>query len=506
MNGLRPILSSLGRKMFAAVAAALLVAGGAFAFFAYRTGTDMLREYGQDKAYTLAQYARGVVEFMMLKGEEGHLQAAMRSIDSTGQIAALYLLRPDGRVTLSTEGDSGARAIAMGEFTEEPGFPGGAFLSRSEGGIPYQYVVTPVKRKPGCYSCHPGSESVLGYMAVKITMAGIHASSMEHRTMNIVMTIATFGGIGVVVAASLFLLVIRPVSRLRFRMGTLKNQLDRVEKGQALHFTPLDHDGRDDEISGLITTFNALVGRLNEAHAVLHDLHEKQLEQADRLATTGEMAASMAHEIRNPLAGVLGALQVIEAEMPESDPNRPIVGEMMVQLERMNLAVNDLLAYARPAPPKFDTTDLNGIIDRTLAILNSQIQKKKLVVDLDLDAGVPAITADKKLLQQLFWNLILNALQATDPGGRIGIATAGSNGAVRVTVADTGRGIPEQDRQNIFRPFFTTKHQGTGLGLTISRRIVEQHGGTLEIRSAERRGTTCTVRLPVAAARRGEEA
>lgn len=499
MNGFsQNILSSLGRKMLAAVAAALIVAGGTFAYFAYRTGTEMLAEYGRDKAYTLAQYGRGVVEFMMLRGDKGHLEAVMRAVDSTGHIAALFLLRADGRITVSTVPDGAGKTLPLDDFVPGEDFPGGMFRSATEGGVPYQYVVTPVKRKPDCYSCHRGSESVLGYMAVKITMDRIQQSSMKHRTMNILMTVLTFGGIGVVISGALLFLVIRPVSRLRLQMRNIQNQLDGVEKGQELKLAPLELSREDDEISGLITTFNALVRRLNEAHAVLHDLHQQQLEHADRLATTGEMAASMAHEIRNPLAGVLGALQVIDAEMPESDPNKPIVQEMMVQMERMNLAVNDLLSYARPTPPKFDTTDLNGILERTLAILNSQIVKRNIGVDLALDRALPAITADRKLLQQLLWNIILNALQAMEPGGRLGVSTAWADGSVTVAIRDTGRGIPDRDRANVFKPFFTTKHQGTGLGLTISRRIVEQHRGVLTLESAENAGTTCTVRLPVA--------
>jgi signal transduction histidine kinase len=315
--------------------------------------------------------------------------------------------------------------------------------------------------------------------------------------MNILMTVLTFGGIGAVISGALLLLVIRPVARLRLQMRSLQGQLDEVERGRELNFAPLELSRGDDEISGLIVTFNALVHRLNVAHAGLRDLHQKQLEHADRLATTGEMAAGMAHEIRNPLAGVLGALQVIDAEMPETDANKPIVQEMMVQMERMNLAVNDLLAYARPTPPKFDTTDLNGILDRTLSILNSQVRKRNIAVEASLDRSLPFITADKKLLQQLLWNLILNALQAMEAGGRLTVSTAGDDAEVTVRIRDTGRGIPERDLANIFKPFYTTRHQGTGLGLTISRRIVEAHGGTLTLESAENSGTTCTVRLPL---------
>ncbi len=497
MTMLPRIFNSVGRKMIAAVAAALVVAGGSFAYFAYRTGTEMLNEYGRDKAYTLARYGRGVVEFMMLQGEKSHLQAAMRTIDSTGHIAALFLLKPDGGISVSTVPDSSGRVFRISEYRESEGFPGGMFLSRTEDGTPFQYVLTPLERKPSCSGCHAGTAPVLGYMAVKITMGHIQEASMNHRTMNILMTIVTFGGIGLVISGALLVLVIRPVSTLRQRMGTLQNQLAGVEKGQPVIFSTLEPSPRNDEISDLITTFNTLVERLNEAHGRLHQLHHEQLEHADRLATTGEMAASMAHEIRNPLAGVLGALQVIDSDLADVDPNKPILQEMMVQMERMNLAVNDLLSYARPSPPRFDLTDLNGIIDRTVSIMTSQALKKNVTVDLSLDRELPRLTADRKLLQQLLWNVILNAVQAADDGGRVSVATEGGNGSVTVTVRDTGKGIAPAERENIFRPFYTTKHQGTGLGLTISRRIVEQHHGTISLESGDQAGTTCRVRLPV---------
>ncbi|HLB00230.1 MAG TPA: ATP-binding protein, partial [Bacteroidota bacterium] len=429
--------------------------------------------------------------------EKSHLQAAMRTIDPTGHIAALFLLRPGGKITVSTVPDSAGRSFPLTDYRGYPDYPGGMFLSRTENDIAYQYVLTPVNRKSGCARCHAGEAPVLGYMAVKITMDRIYHSSMKHRTMNILMTILTFGGIGAVISGALLFLVIRPVTTLRRRMGTLQNQLTGVEEGQPVMFSPLEPSPRNDEISNLITTFNALVDRLNEAHARLHQLHQEQLEHADRLATTGEMAASMAHEIRNPLAGVLGALQVIDSDLPGDDLNKPIIQEMMVQMERMNLAVNDLLSYARPAPPKFDSTDLNGIIDRTVSIMTSQARRKNVTVDLALDRGLPRLTADRKLLQQLLWNIILNALQATDDGGRVSVSTGSGNGSVTVTIRDSGKGILRSDRENIFKPFYTTKHQGTGLGLTISRRIVEQHQGTIALESGETPGTTCTITLPI---------
>ena len=489
----RNILSSLGRKMLVAVAAALIVAGGSFAWFAYRTGSEMLTEYGEDKAYTLAQYGRGVVEFMMLNGEKGHLRAAMRTIDPTGHIAALFLLKPDGTVTV-TPSPTAREQRCRRPTSGKPDFPGGMFSP-----VPERCSVSVCRHsrqaKTRLLHLPPGSESVLGYMAVKITMDRInrglgetpHGQYPDDRS-HLRPSARSLSG-------ALFFTVIRPVSASGTRCATCKSVRTRWKRGRRCNSPPGAPEAGRRNIRAH-HRIQTLVHRLNEAHAGLHDLHQQQPEHA-MAGNDREMAASMAHEIRNPLAGVLGALQVIDADLPDDNPKKPIVGEMMVQMERMNLAVNDLLTYARPAPPKFDTTDLNGIIDRALSILNSQILKNNILVELALDRKLPALTADKKLLQQLLWNLILNALQAMDPGGRLSVSTVRTDTSVTVLVRDTGRGIPESDRMNVFKPFFTTKHQGTGLGLTISRRIVEQHGGSFALESVENAGTTCTIGLPI---------
>jgi len=235
---------------------------------------------------------------------------------------------------------------------------------------------------------------------------------------------------------------------------------------------------------------------LNETHARLQQVHDLQLEQAHRLATTGEMAASIAHEIKNPVAGIIGALQVLESENVFSDSHRDIIAEMQIQLERVNQAVNDLLSYARPAPPMFGKVDLHELIKKTAAMLSHQMVEKNIEVSLNLAGSSPEIRADGKQLRQLLWNIILNAMQAVPSGGKVAINTSRGNTVFTVQISDNGKGMPEEVLAHIYEPFFTTKHKGTGLGMTISKRIIEQHKGGIEVESRIDRGTAVTITLP----------
>jgi signal transduction histidine kinase len=209
------------------------------------------------------------------------------------------------------------------------------------------------------------------------------------------------------------------------------------------------------------------------------------------------MAANIAHEIKNPLTGALGALEIIMEDMPEGNSCIAIMQEIIVQLERINQAVNDLLSYAKPADPVFEKINLNEIIKRTLSLLESQIKAENIEVNLSLMKNIPILTADEKLIQQLFWNILLNAVQSMKNNGTLTIKTEKENSTVKIEIQDTGKGIPKDNYEKIFKPFFTNKHKGTGLGLAISKRIVDQHSGDISIESEVGKGTTFIITLPI---------
>ncbi|MEE9219557.1 MAG: ATP-binding protein [Acidobacteriota bacterium] len=225
------------------------------------------------------------------------------------------------------------------------------------------------------------------------------------------------------------------------------------------------------------------------------DLH-RELIRKERLAAVGELAAGVAHEIRNPLAGIGGSLAVIARDLPKSNSHADIMKEIDRQLHRIERMVGDMLAYARPGELQPKWIHPHAILEQAISGIQQQPSLPEARLVRDLDPEVPEIYGDPRALDQAFGNLILNAYQAVSKGGTIEVRTRRRGDEVRVSIRDDGCGIPPGSCKRIFEPFFTTKARGTGLGLSIVRRAVESHGGTIEVRSEPGKGTVFEVRLP----------
>lgn len=494
---LKTFAPTLGTKVLIAVAATLIVAGSVFVYFAHRTGYSMLEDQSRLKARSMAGVLRGVLEYVMLEGKSDHLQQTLESIVVPRDVTNVYIVRTDGSIAFRAKNDSTGSRIPLEQFQPISGSGGDeSFAEREEGSL-IQYVLTPIRKKPECVRCHPGEETIRGYIALKVSMEDLKASAAEHRTMNIAMTAATFVGLGLIISLSLTFLVIRPIRSLHSHIHRVEESAGNQVSGERPVLPVLPESANTDEIGDLSRDFNTMVRRLNDAAGRLHEVHQRELEQADRLATTGEMAASMAHEIRNPIAGVLGALQVFDSEVGEDDARKEILEEMMRQLVRVNQAVNDLLSYARPTPPAFEEFPINELIQRTVPLVESQINGKSITVLSHLSPDEPVLEGDRKQMQQVLWNILLNGIQAIESSGTVSISSGRGESMVRIEICDTGKGIPADQVEKVFKPFYTTKHKGTGLGMTISRRIIEQHHGSIAVTSEAGKGTTVRILLPL---------
>ena len=496
VHALEKVFPSLGKKIALAVAGVSLIAGSAFVYFAQRTGYAMLEQQAQTKAHGVTNLLGAMLERVMMEGKSDQLQQALSSATAYPDIIDASILRTDGTIAVTAKTGSSYGRFPLEDLREIPGTGGERYMSVRERDSTFEYVVTPIVKKPQCNQCHKEAETLRGYFAMKIAIDDVRALALQHRTVNILMTCLTFGGLGIIIFLAISILVIKPIGRLHSHVRQIEGGVEKLESGERTRFPLLPEPESNDEIGDLCRDFNNLVNGLNASNAKLFELHQAQLEQADRLATTGEMAASIAHEIKNPIAGVLGALQVFDSETSQDNPRKEIIAEMVVQLQRINHAVDDLLSYARPVPPHFDKIDLNAIIQKTVSLLSSQVNGKKIAIEQQLLPEPLMIFADKKQLQQIVWNLILNGIQAIESTGTVIIKTSRVNSSVRVVISDTGRGILPEHIERIFKPFFTTKHKGTGLGMTITKRIIEQHNGTIEIESQPGRGTSVTVTLP----------
>jgi two-component system sensor kinase FixL len=236
---------------------------------------------------------------------------------------------------------------------------------------------------------------------------------------------------------------------------------------------------------------------------ILHDLSarteiERQLREQTALARLGEMAAVVAHEVKNPLAGIRGAIQVIGGRLPADSTDRRMVGEIVSRIDALNELMKDLLLFAAPPKPQPQPTDLTRLLSATAELLRQDPALQHVTVHIEGDA--PPALVDASLLQIVFHNLLINGAQATQGRGEIRVSVGAAPSICRIAITDQGPGIPPDIRDKVFTPFFTTKSRGSGLGLPTCRRLVEAHRGTIAVDCPAGGGTTVTVSLPAASA------
>ncbi len=254
-------------------------------------------------------------------------------------------------------------------------------------------------------------------------------------------------------------------------------------------------------------------GRVTGAVKVFHDLTEitmlrEQVRIKDRLAALGEMAATVAHEIRNPLGGIEGFASLLARDFEPDDPRRRLVAKIIEGTKSLDRVVTDLLEFTRPLELEFREADCTQVVDSALSYAEPQIRERQVSVERQYPTRAVRTSLDTDKMSRVVLNLILNAVQSVEPGGTVTVSVrrigAGSQSGrrrpatVQIAVADTGCGIEPELLAKVCDPFFTTREKGTGLGLAIARRIVEAHHGSIEFESEVGRGTTVRVDLPLA--------
>ncbi|HWR14854.1 MAG TPA: ATP-binding protein [Terriglobales bacterium] len=239
----------------------------------------------------------------------------------------------------------------------------------------------------------------------------------------------------------------------------------------------------------------ATAQQLSEVYKQLQDSFE-QLRRADRLSALGELAAGLAHEIRNPLGAIDGAVQILRREELPIATRREFATLAVAEIERLKNLVSNVLDFGRPAPPRIVETDPQILVDSVLKLLAETAKLAGVTVKAEVGQVKDTIRVDVDQMKQVLLNLGLNAIQAMGPGGTLTYRAFSTSDFVELEVVDQGRGIPEADLERIFNPFYTTRAEGTGMGLSIAYRIVSQHKGHIRVRRNNDRGMTFTVRLP----------
>jgi two-component system, NtrC family, sensor histidine kinase HydH len=235
---------------------------------------------------------------------------------------------------------------------------------------------------------------------------------------------------------------------------------------------------------------------LEEAYKKLNDTFE-QLRHADRLALLGQMSAGISHEIRNPLASIQGAVEILGQAVPTEDPRSEFAQIARKEVARLEKLTTEILQFSRPTPPEKRNTDSAEIIEAACRLVADQARRQKIELIRRIDQPVPTILVDPEQLKQVLINLLINATQAQPGGGQIVVSAKAESGEWIISVQDAGSGIPKEKLDRVFDPFFTTKKEGTGLGLSISYQLVKNNGGRIWVTSQPGQGSCFSIAFPI---------
>ncbi len=342
-------------------------------------------------------------------------------------------------------------------------------------------------------------KAVLPVAAVLVLGLAVFEAAMlilETPNRHWILIIAAGGAVAIcgVLLAVLAILFQKPLVEMNDKIARLRNG----DLNVTLNFAR-----RNDEIGELGRHFNEMVCQLRQSREEIERLHREQMTRAEHLATLGELATGLAHEIRNPLTGIAGAIEILVGDLPPQSPGRDVLEEVRREVKRINVILSDLLIYARPQPPRLVAADLNAAAEQATRLAREQIRSRPIEIELISQPDLPPVVHDPAQIEQVLMNLLLNGIQAIPERGKIELKIVTEGSFALLTVSDTGGGISPQDLPRVFRPFFTTKQRGTGVGLPLAKGIVEGHGGRIDVTSELGRGTKFTVCLPISPANDG---
>ena len=482
----RVIKGSLKLKLILSVCITIAFLIGLLTYLIVNIQTDAMLKKTRDSNRMMSQMFYQHLELAMLTGKREEIQRLLQDVGKYEGIITIKIFDETGRIVFCSNPQFIGQKIGLHhtDIFKEENIHG--TLDFTEGHEEF-HLVTPIKNKNECHRCHGVEKEFMGALDLDISLASMRKAVATNRNVMISFAILTILVVSLVISLFTMKFVSHPVTHL---IGTMQE----VEKGNLDRRVNL---ATNDELGMLGESFNSMISKLDEAKKELQVLHESELARADRLASIGELASGIAHEIKNPLAGIGAAIQVISEGIAKDDPQKEVLDEIMKQIERLNKTIKDFLAYARPTEPRMAIYDITDVAKKAVFLIRKQAENQKVTIEENYKYNIPGLLIDPEQVQQVMVNIMLNAVQAMPEGGRLIISAKAEPKFVELSVTDTGKGIPKDNLAKIFTPFYTTKHQGTGLGLSISNRIIEKHNGSIRVESEVGRGTTFNIRLPI---------
>jgi two-component system NtrC family sensor kinase len=431
----------------------------------------------------MAEMIKSGLVSTMLQGRGPEYRHLIGSL-MTEDMKAVRLYRADGKL-VSAIGPGGDEQISD-EQKALSNIPLSPKLVYNGQGIPAQTFM-PLYNSQSCQGCHGTEKEVLGILSVELSSA--YAEGRIHKLR---MNFFLFYAIS-------FLVIFLPLLYLLHRFVTrplkaISHAVKAVSRGNLNVRLP---ERGSDEIAALSRDLNATIESMESMKKQVEASHQQTLKKMEKMASLGELAAAVAHEIKNPLAGISGAIQVLAEDIPSGDPRKEIIREILSEIDRLDQSIKNLLTFARPADLRFVPTHILPVIERSIRIIAKQAEKQGVAIRIDEAREGKPVHLDPEQMEQVFLNLMINALHSMPSGGTLSISVLARDAEhAEAVFSDTGTGIEPEALANIFKPFFTTKHAGTGLGLAISKNIVEKHGGIMEAESRPGLGSIFHVIIP----------
>ncbi|MCP3175782.1 MAG: sensor histidine kinase [Desulfuromonadales bacterium] len=513
----------LSTKFTLGTSAVVLVAMSFFAFMTIKNVRNMSTDNAIEHVEHLSETLLSTTHYEMLVDNRARVYQMMEEVGAQEGISRIRLFNKDGLISFSTakeevgstldvdsEGCNGCHIDNKPPHTDVPTEGRARFFS--EGNNNFLGVTKGIYNKPSCYTAachvHSASATVLGTLDVIIPLNRMEAQTAASRNQIVLLTVFVLLLVSLSLAFLTHKLVNVPVNRLlyhtrRLADGELDSRVSTVPSDEigelALAFNDMAQNLQKAQRE-LKEWANTLEVKVEERTARIQSMQSK-LVRSEKLATIGELVAGIAHEINNPLTGIL-----MYASMLESDPRldaglKDDLSVVVRETQRCAEIVRGLLGFSRESIPQKRAESINSVMERTLALIERQADFQNIRISREYGEGLPQVLIDHNQLEQVFMNILINASQAMEGkgGGSLSITTGveSEGRGVFVRIADTGCGIPEKNLARIFDPFYTTKeNRGTGLGLSVSYGIVENHGGQIEVSSQEGKGTTFTITLP----------
>jgi len=489
--------ASLVSKVIFVTSVLLIIAISFNAWWEIKIHEDSIKRQTYEKTKIISEF----IEKNVISAMEGDRHFEIHRILKNfiyGGIWKINVFKPDGTIMASTRDEELNTKIADVDFfrsnqyfIRDEVFQGPTGRRENER---IYYFNSPIRNKPECFRCHPSHEKIIGVLTVANSLKDMDQEIFRAKVDAVILSILTIVSLSLVLGLLFLKFVETPITKLTETMW-------RVEKGDLNARAKV---AGTNEMGRLAENLNTMIEKLDAAKKEAEKYHQALFQRADRMASVGELASGMAHEIRNPLAGIQGAIQILADGFPEGDSRRQVTDEIQKQIHKLERLVKDLLNYAKPALPNTLLTDVNELIDKVLSFFMAQRGRPgDFRIEKDFFSPIPKTMIDPNSMEQAFLNIVLNAQKAMPKGGTFTVSTRwnpqGDNGKgeVQILFKDTGVGIPSENLPRIFNPFFSTRSDGTGLGLSITKNILEQHGGSIAVESQVNQGTTFIITLPV---------